>query len=152
MRLAFSGEARHPDLSGGYELYVRRSRIRECLDWDTYRRVVKEYCRVLAERLEKDGIADLPCGIGAVAAVTIRRKPLYHGKKFIGYGKMDWKVGYFDGSTTAFGIAFLPDRSANQNLRCYGFVANRKLFKRMKGKYDAGMNNWCPVEFNDEMI
>lgn len=152
MKLAFSGEARYPDFKDGYELYLRRSRTRECVDEKTYNRVVKEYCRRLAERIDKEGIADLPCGLGAVAAVTLRRKPQYRGKRFVGYGKMNWKTGYRDGRPTAFGVAFLPSRERNQNLRCYGFVANRKLFKRMKERYDAGTNSWHPMELNDEMI
>ncbi len=152
MKLAFSGEARYPDFEDAYELYLRRSRTRECVDEKTYNRVVKEYCKSLAERIEKEGFADLPCGLGTVAAVIMERKPQYRGKKFVGYGRYDWKTGTRDGKLETFGIVFLPSHGRNQNLRCYGFVANRRLFKRMKESYDTGMSVWYPMRFNDEMI
>ena len=152
MKLAFSGEARYPDFGDAYELYLRRARTRECLDEKIYKAVVKEYCKSLSQRLEKEGVADLPCGFGAVAAVTLERKPQYRGRRFVGYGKYDWKTGTRDGRLEAFGIVFLPSREKNANLRCYGFVANRRLYKRMKESYDNGTNSWYPMRFNDEMI
>jgi len=91
-------------------------------------------------------------GLGQIAAAIITRKPQYRGKKFIGYGKMDWDKGCFDGSPKAFGIVFLPNRNKKAGLRCYGFVANRKLFKRMKARYESDDCPWVPLEFNDDMI
>lgn len=152
MKLAFNGQARYPDMKDGYELYVRRKRMNEPVDIKTYSYVVKEYCKMLAEDLEKDGIVDLPSGIGSIAAIRMNRRPQYRGKKFIGYGKMDWKRGHYDGELKAFGFAFLPNRNRTSNLRCYGFVANRRLFKKIKEKYNYGLCEWSPVEFGKEMI
>lgn len=152
MKLAFSGEARYPKFDEGYGLYSKRVRRQTKIGFSSYSRIVKMYCASLAERLCRDGIVDLPCGLGSLYAAEIYRKPQYRGDKFIGYGKMDWKKGEYDGSHKAFGIVFLPDRNRNQNLRCYGFVANRKLYKRMKAIYDGYDRNWSPITFNDEMI
>ena len=152
MKLAFSGQARYPEMNDGYELYCRRARTNDPVDLNTYTKIVKEYCRMLAEDLEKDGIVDMPSGLGSISAIRIKRKPQYRNKKFAGYGKWDWKHGHYDGSLNAFGMAFLPKRDKTQNLRCYGFVANRRLFKRIKERYDAGLNEWTPMTFNDEMI
>ena len=152
MKLAFSGEARYTDFSGGYELYLKRCRNVEPIDVVDYKRIVRIYCASLAERLCKDGIADLPNGIGQIAAAVIPRKPKYRDNKFLGYGKKDWKSGQYDGSQTSFGIVFLPNRGKNMNLRCYGFVANRKLYGRMKELYDMNYRPWMPVEFNDDLI
>lgn len=152
MKLAFSGQARYPDMTDGYELYVKRKRMKDPVDIHIYTAVVKEYCRLLAEDLEKDGMIDLPSGLGTIAVVRFNRRPQYRGKKFIGYGKMDWKRGHYNGEVKAFGLAFLPRRDKTNNLRCYGFVANRQLFKRMKKEYDYGLCEWTPMEFGNEMI
>lgn len=152
MKLAFSGQARYPEMTDGFELYVRRSRKNECVDLHTYTTVVKEYCRMLAKELEANGMTDLPCGIGSVAAVIMRRRPQYRGKKFVGYGCYNWKNGHYDGDANAFGLAFLPSRSRTNNLRCYGFVANRKLFKKMKELYQSRDCAWVPMEYGKEMI
>lgn len=152
MKLAFNGEAKYPDFRDGYELYKSRTRSRECLNQKTYNRVVREYCKRLAARLEEEGMVDLPKGLGSIAAVTLERKPQFRGDKFVGYGTMDWKKGHYDGSPQAFGIAFLPDRRKSQNLRCYGFVANRRLFQRMKERSSSFDCPWVPLELNDEMI
>ena len=87
-----------------------------------------------------------------ISAVTIDRRPQYRGKEFVGYGAYNWKDGHYDGESKAFGIAFLPRTDKNHNLRCYGFVANRRLFKEMKkiyGEYDCP---WTPAEYRNEMI
>lgn len=152
MKLAFSGQAKYPDMTDGYELYVRRGRKNKPVDLHTYTTVVKEYCRMLADDLKKDGMVDFPSGLGTIAAVTIRRRPQYRGKKFIGFGSYDWKKGHYDGEPEAFGLAFLPRMDKTNNLRCYGFVANRRLFKKMKemhGEYDCP---WVPMEYGKEMI
>jgi hypothetical protein len=62
------------------------------------------------------------------------------------------KASEYDGKLKAFGMVYLPRRGKNANLRSYGFVANRALFKRMKNKWNCGFNDWKPIEFNDEMI
>ena len=152
MKLAFSGQARYPDFNDGYGLYVRRARTNQPVDLQIYTKIVKGYCKMLSEELEQNGLADLPSDLGSLATIRMKRKPQYRGKKFVGYGKMDWKLGHRDGNINAFGIGYLPKRTRSQNLRCYGFVANRKLFRRIKEKYDAGCHVWAPLTFNDEMI
>ncbi len=152
MKLAFNGHAHYTDFADGYQLYVNRSRKGQCVDKKTYNRIVRMYCSILAERLQENGIVDLPNEMGMIAAAEIRRKPQYRGKKFIGYGKYDYKKGHYDGIIKTFGLVFLPRRERKQNMRCYGFVANRVLFKRMKEKYESGLCLWQPIQFNDEMI
>ena len=152
MKLAFSGEARYTDYNDGYDLYVKRSKKGEYVDFKTYKRIIRQYCAIIADKLLEDGYVELPADIGAIAAVTIERKPQYRGKKFIGYGKMDWEKGHYDGSNKAFGITFLPRRRKKDNLRCYGFVANRKLFKRVKEKSQDYHCKWKPLDFSEEMI
>ena len=152
MRLAFSGKARLPEFNDAYELYVSRAKSRDCMDEPMFRRVIKSYCRMLANQLEESGMVDLPMSIGSVCAAEINRKPQYRGKTFVGYGKIDWKRKCYDGSPRAFGIVFLPNRDKAHNLRSYGFVANRKLYKRIKEIYESYDCPWVPLEFNDEMI
>ena len=151
MKLAFSGQGRYADFRKGYELYVKRSRLGNFMSEEMYRKVVRSYCRMLADRLKEEGMVDLPGGLGSIAAATLTRKPQYRGKKFVGYGKYDWK-GHFDGRLKTFGMVFLPRRERTQNLRCYGFVANRRLFKGMKEMYDNGTNPWYTMKYNDKMI
>lgn len=152
MKLALNGQGHYTDFSGGYDLYLRRSLTDRCVDRATYCRVVREYCKLLADRLIECGIVDLPKELGTIAAVTITRKPQYRGKKFIGYGKMDWAAGHYDGVLKTFGIAYLPKHGRNANLRCLGFVANRRLFGRLKERSLSDNCVWTPLEFNDEMI
>ena len=152
MKLAFSGQARYPDMTDGYEVYVRRTRKNEPVNLHTYTAIVKEYCSLLAEDLKKEGAVDLPCGLGTVAAVTIRKSPQYRGDKFVGYGGFNWEKGHFDGEPEAFSITYLPRRDKNKNLRCYGFVANRRLFKKMKELYQSYDCPWVPIEYGKEMI
>ena len=151
MRLAFSGEARYPDYDDGYELYKKRARSRECMDYTTYKRVVRRYCSELSDRLVNEGMVDLPCEIGSVSAAIFTRKAKYRNGKFLGYGKIG-KDGKFDGTLKAFGIVFAPNRNTSSNLRCYGFVTNRQLFKKVKSAYECEDCNWVPIEFKDEMI
>lgn len=152
MKLTFSGEARYPDYDAGYRLCVKRCRIRLPLEFSDYKRIIKRYCVSLAERLYDEGVVDIPGGFGQLAVAEIWRKPQYRGDKFIGYGQMNWNNGHYDGSPKAFGVVFLPNRSRSQNLRSYGFVANRALFKRLKARYEDKYCPWVPLEFNDEMI
>ena len=152
MKLAFSGQGRYPDLTDGYALYRKRARKEKTLDEKTYNAVVKRYCKRLAERLIEEGIVELPNGMGTIAAATMTRKPQYRGKKFIGYGGMDYSSGMLDGTLKAFGMVFLPRHTKNANLRCLGYVANRKLFQTMKEKYTSGEADWLPVVFNEDMI
>lgn len=149
MKLAFSGKARYPDYSLGYELYKKR--VKDPVDEELYSKIVRGYCKGLADRLVKEGVADLP-NVGTIAAAILTRKPQYRGKKFIGYGGMDWEKKEFDGKLKTFGIVFLPARGKNENLRSFGFVANRALFKRMKSGYMEGECSWTPLTFNDDMI
>ena len=152
MKLAFSGKARYTDFDKGFELYKKRSRTQCSLTVKDYKKVVKLYCKALAERLEDEGMIDLPMKLGSVATVTLTRKPQFRGKKFIGYGKMNWETKQYDGNLKAFGIAFLPNRGRSNNLRSFGFVANRALFKNIKSKYESGETDWSPLDYKDEMI
>lgn len=153
MKLAFNGEGRYAEFSEGYQMYLKRSRKGECVDQKTYNRIIRKYCSRLADRLCNNGIVDLPNEIGMIAAATITRKPQYRGKQFIGYGKMDWTKGHYDGTLKTFGLVFLPKGGKKRNnFRCYGFVANRKLFKRMKEVHNQDSCSWGPIRFNDEMI
>lgn len=152
MKLAFSGKGTYPDLSDGYALYAGRSRDKGSMDEKTYNRIVKAYCKILAERLLKDGMVDLPARLGSLSAATITRKGQYRGDKFIGFGKMDWEKGHYDGKLKTFGVVFLPNRSKSQCLRSYGFVTNRQLFKRMKARSEEFPCPWAMIKFSDEMI
>lgn len=152
MKLAFSGLAHYSDLDKGYELYIKRSRKDACLDLKAYKRAVKHYCKQLAEKLVEEGMVDLPCGLGTIAAAVLTRKPIYIKDKFIGYGKFDWNKKEYDGNLKTFGLVYLPRHRNNDSLRCFGFVANRRLFKTIKAKYTAEENSWIPIDFTDSMI
>ena len=152
MKLAFNRQARYTDFSDGYSLYVRRSKKGMSVGSRTYNRIVKRFCELLSVKLYENGIVDLPSNMGAIAAAILTRKPQYRGDKFIGFGKMDWAKGHYDGSLKAFGVVYLPKHDKNQNLRGYGFVANRRLFTNIKEKYMNGDCAWQPVMFKDEMI
>lgn len=152
MKLALNGLAHYPDFNDGYRLYLKRAKKDNVLGEKTYRKVIKEYCKLLVEEIEDNGTADLPSGLGTITAAIITRKPQYRGDKFIGYGKMDWKLGHYDGKLKTFGLVYLPRHNKNASLRCFGFVANRRLFKRMKSIYDNQEKDWKPIDFNDKMI
>lgn len=151
MKLAFSGKARYPDMTEGYNLYVKRSRSRECVGKKLYNRIIRDYCKSLTDRLLEEGITDVP-ELGSVAAAILKRKAQYCGKKFIGFGKMDWSKGHLDGEFNAFGLVFLPNRNKSSNLRSFGFVANRQLFKRMKALFMSDDCPWIPMKYDDEII
>ena len=152
MKLAFSGQGRYPDYHKGYELYLKRAKTDGVIDEKSYNRVIRQYCKMLAEQLYEDGMVDLPGRLGMITTAIFTRKPQYRKGKFVGYGKYDWTKGHFDGSMKAFGITILHRHDKDQNLRCYGFVANRRLFQRIKEVFDNGDNDWAPVEFSNEMI
>ena len=152
MKLAFSGLGRYPDFEMGYALYCRRNRSGKKLDEATYSRVIRLFCKSLAERLERDGCVDLPSNLGTICTAIITRKPQYRNKKFVGYGAFDWQKGQYDGKLKTFGMVFLPKHNEKDSLRCYGFVANRRLFKRMKEMYDGYDCPWTPIEFNEALI
>ena len=151
MKLAFSGLGRYADFEKGYELYKKRSKTGEYADHKTYNRIVRMFCSKAADRLLETGMVDLP-ELGLITTAIITRKPQYRGKKFIGYGKMDWSTGHYDGKLKTFGIVFLPDRKATGNLRSFGYVANRQLFKKVKAAYESGRYDWKPLDFSDEII
>ena len=152
MKLAFSGQARYPEFDEGYDLYINRSRSENYVDRRTYCRVIREYCRLLADAIFTEGQVDLPCDMGTIAAAKITRNPQYRGKQFLGFGAYDYKTGTYDGQLRAFGMVYLPRHGKNNNLRCFGFVANRKLFMRMKKTYDEGNQTWVPIFFDKKMI
>ena len=152
MKLAFSGKGRYADFDEAYELYVKRSKSGEYVDKKTYKRIVKEYCRQMSDTLFEEGMVDLPSGLGSIAAATITRKPRYYGDRFVGYGKKDWKTGHYDGKLKTFGMVYLPRRGKNANLRSFGFVANRRLFKKMSERFHNYDCPWKTVDFKDEMV
>lgn len=149
MKLAYSGSNRFADYVSGYTLYCNRKGTLSLTD---YKRVVRNYCKLLADRLTEDGIIDLPANLGSVAVANMKRRPQYRGKKFIGYGSIDWKTGQFNGDINAFGIVFLPNRRLTDNLRCYGFVANKRLFQKLKASYINSECFWHPMDFTNDMI
>ena len=151
MRLAFNGEARFADFGPGYELYLKRERKGQPVDEKTYRRVLKAFCKRLADRLEEHGMVDLPCGLGTIAASTITRKAMDRNGKFDGYGKYDRETGLRDGKLKTFGIVYLAGRGKGC-LRSYGFVANRRLFQRVKEKSEEYGCPWTLMDFNDSMV
>ena len=151
-RLAFHNRGKYTDFEKSYELYCKRCKKSSPVNYQTYKNIVREYCKCLADRLANDGMVDLPSNLGTIIVSDIRRKPQYRGDKFVGYGKMNWKEGRYDGSNKALGIVFLARRDKTENLRSFGFVANRRLFYRIKELFDSGLSNWQPMEFNETMI
>jgi len=151
MKLAFSGKGRYPDFEKGYKLYVKRAKTDSVMSQQQYNRVIRAYCRALADELCETGMVELP-HLGNLTVSLFKRRPLYRGKKFIGYGKMNWETREYDGSSKSFGVAFLPRHDKNQNLRCYGFVANRVLYNKLREIYDKFDCPWVPLGFSNEMI
>ena len=147
--ILFKGEARYPDMDGGYTLYVNRSAKTpesRIMDKATYSRVVKKFCGVLAERLETEGMTDFPSDMGSVAAVRIRKKPVYDRRtgKFRPADTVDWNETRRSGSIVkkhdgyTLGFVFLPKRAKGRgNFRCFGIRANKALYRRMKTGFDG---------------
>lgn len=152
MKLAFDSQAKYTDFSNSYDSYVKRSRRGLSFDKSTYNKVIREYCKILSERLFTKGFIDLPKDMGSISAAVIRRKPQYRGNRFVGFGGMDYTTGLRDGKYKTFGIVFLPKHSKNANLRCLGFVANKRLFRRMKNRYTEPECCFVPIDFTEEMI
>lgn len=152
MKLAFSGQGHYSSFDDGYALYMKRDKSGAPLDKKTYKRIIRSYCKILAQRLLEDGVVDLPSRFGRIAAVRITKKPQYRGQRFVGYGAMDWKKGVYDGKLKTFGITYIPRRDRSQNMRCLGFVANRQLFKRVKSFFNEGSCGWDLMDFNEEMV
>lgn len=152
MKLAFTGEAHYTSFENGYNRYVMGAKSREVVDRATYNRVVKAYCQLLADKLMDEGMVDLPCNLGTLATVRIKRKPQFRGRKFVGFGKKDWESGIYDDSREAFGVALLPRHEINDNLRCYGFVANRQLYQRLKNRSEEFACPWVPIRLTEDMI
>ena len=149
--IPFKHTARYPDLTNGYMLYRNRSMNTppdRLLTEEQYNRIVKSYCKELAGRIESQGVADLPSDMGAIVAVNIYKKPVYNAKekKYKLARSIDWnatretkEIVYKDCPNT-FGFVFAPKHIKKNNiLRCFGFVANKALYKRLKAKYDEGI-------------
>ena len=145
----FKDEARYPDMTEGYALYRNRSANTpesRIMDMVTYSRVVKKFCRELSERLEAEGMTDFPSDMGSVAAVRIRKKPVYDRRtgRFRPSCSVDWnetrRIGTIvkrDGGQT-LGFVFLPKRTKGRdNFRCFGIRANKALYRRMKSVFDG---------------
>lgn len=152
MKLAFNGQAHYANFDASYELYKRRSKTGQIVDEATYKKLIKSYCHSLAEKLAENGIVDLPKEMGSIATAVITRKPQYRNNKFIGYGGIDRATGKYDGKLKTFGIVFLPGHGKNGNLRSFGFVANKQLFRKLKKIYESEECGWQPIEFKDELI
>lgn len=153
----FSGEARRPEFSGAYDLYLRRRRRGvEPLTRAQFAKAVRAYCRLLAEELETTGMAELPCGLGCLAAGVVRRRPRWDPKarKWRTADPVDWEETRRTGTLTrkagdgrAFAITYVPAVGGHRgdvNRMCLGFQANRGLFRRMKDKYDGGELGFKP--------
>ena len=147
----FGGKAHIPDFDCGYKLYTNRcSKTPEerILRKAQYGDIIKAYCKHLAQVLESNGTIDLPCGMGTIAAVSIRRKPTYdrrNGKWRVAEA-IDWKRTREAGevvrkdSRHTFGFIFSPRREKGyENLRAYGIRANARLYRKMRKQYDDGM-------------
>ena len=104
MKRPFYGTAKYADMTGGYRLYASRKKKGEPVDIVRYSKVVKAYCRRLAERLGKDGMVQLPCGLGLLAAAMVRRKPRYKDGRFVGIGRFNPRTREYDGTMEAFTI------------------------------------------------
>lgn len=152
MKLAFNGQAHYIDFLGGYALYKKRTKKDFVVSFELYKRVIRCYCKLLAERLLQNGMIDLPKNYGIITSAIITRKPQYRGKKFIGYGAKVWRTGQYDGKLKTFGMVYLPRHGKHNNMRCLGYVANRCLFKKMKAIYESDSCSWQPIEFNDDLI
>lgn len=130
----FEGKARRADYGPGYARYLSRcvkTPKDRVLDDKAYGKVIQAYCQHLADTLENQGIIDLPSGMGSIVAVRIRLKPQYNKAM----GK------WFTKGTNphSFGFIYTPRREKGyENLRCYGYRANRRLYDRMRKKYDDG--------------
>lgn len=146
----FKGEARYPDLSNGYELYTHRSATTpkdRLLTEEQYNKVVKLFCKEYADRLEEEGMVDLPCEIGSVVAVEVTKRPTFDPclGKYRTADNIDWAKTRQEGTIVrkdgrkTFGIAFVPRHTKGYgNFRCFGIRANKNLYKRMKKQYDSG--------------
>lgn len=147
----FDKKARIPDLRSGYERYVGRcanTKKENILDYSTYRKIVDDYCGMLAQRLEQEGTIDLPCGIGSIVAVAMRRRPTYDKKanRWRSSQAVNWKATKREGTVVyhntpnTFGFILSPRREKGyENFRCYGIRVNAKLYARMRKQYDDGM-------------
>lgn len=147
----FVNKAKYPDLSNGYLLYRNRSSLTptdRLLAEQKFNRVVKKYCKELATRIEEQGVADLPSDIGALVAVNIRKRPVYdkREKKFRPARNVDWnktretKEIVYKTDPNTFGFVFVPKHVKGRNIfRCFGFVANKSLYKRLRSKYNDGI-------------
>lgn len=132
----FNGKALKPNFRAGYERYLRRcvkTPKDRVLSFSQYVKSVRSYCKMLANRLEQEGTTDLPCGIGSVVAVSIRRKPIYDATA------KKWRSKTRDNGPYAFGFIFSPRRDiGNGNLRCYGIRVNAQLYTRMRKRFNDG--------------
>lgn len=102
---------------------------------------------MLADRLEKEGMVDLPSDIGMLAAVNIRKRPVYDKRegKYRPARSIDWDkvretgtMAYKDSPNT-FGFVFVPKHLRKRAIfRCFGFVANKSLYKKLRQEYNKG--------------
>lgn len=159
----FNGESHYPDMSDGYRLYLERCRNtdeRVILTEKQYNNVIRMFCRSLAGDIESNGMVDLPCGMGTIAAVRISRTPKYiKSERRYAYRSVDWDRTRADGRIVisdepyAFGIAYMAKHMSRvSNSRCFGIRANKALFKRMKSRYKEGSLGFQLVDMNNYVI
>lgn len=146
----FDNKARRPNYDSGYAKYLGRcakTKADKVFDRSRYISIVKDYCKMLAQRLEDEGTIDLPCGMGSIVAVSIRRRPRYNKRtgKWHLANSIDWEmfrnegVKMYKDDKYTFGFIYSPRREEGfENLRCYGIRANEELYSRMRKKYDDG--------------
>lgn len=149
--MPFTHKAKYPDLTNGYLLYRNRSSLTpsdRLLTEQQFNRIVKKYCKHLACNVEECGVADLPSDIGAVVAVSIKKRPFYdtREKKFKPARSIDWnktretKELVYKTDPNTFGFMFVPKRMRGMGIfRCFGFAANKSLYKRLRAKYNDGI-------------
>ena len=171
MGIVFKGKARYPSMSDGYALYLRRTKKPETeLDEKTYGKVIKAYCKTLAELLENDGIVDLPCKLGSIVVTRYKyRWKFTNDGKIHGRGKTDWaktrelwnndpkaaenKVRVMSPDLYGTVIAYVPNHyTANGNLRAVGFRANRELYRRIAESVKNGTNNYAVPDYDNFML
>lgn len=160
----FKNQSRYPDLSKGFETYRNRSKNtpeERIFDEVQYNRIVKKYCKMLSEVLQNEGIVDLPSDIGSIAAVSIKRKPLYNRKTkmFMTNDYIDWnetrKTGRIvrDDNPNTFGFVFVPKHiKGHENFRCFGIRANKTLYQRMRKHYDTGTFDFYLADINTYQV
>lgn len=159
----FNGESHYPDMSDGYRIYLDRCRNTDknlILTEKQYNNIVRMFCKSLASDIENNGMVDLPCDTGMIAAVRIQRTPKYiKNEKRYAYTAVDWNKTREErrivktNEPETFGIAYIAKHTKKMVCsRCFGMRANKSLFKRMKKRYKDGELNFTISDINNYVI